>query len=293
VAYTATVTAGSTGSANNDTVSFSLVGSPAAACGTINPTSGSTGATNTPVTALYQASLTPGFCTVTATESATGATSTSLIDQTANPAPITYSVAVSAAPSSIPADGTSTSTISATVTTTNPVPGTPVAGDTVMFTVAGAHAGTINTVFATTNASGVATTTYKSSTTPGTPAATITAKEAAAGQSGTTTVNQSAAANVIAFTATPTAVHPSGNSVLQVTDTNAGVPVSGALITIVPIAGTCGTYTPLGGFTLANGTFTSTYTAPALASPPAGSFCTLQAGDGTASATVVINNLAT
>jgi hypothetical protein len=162
-----------------------------------------------------------------------------------------------------------------------------------MFTVAGAHAGTLSNVFAVTNANGVATTTYTASTTPGTPAATITAKEAAAGQSGSTTVNQSAAANVIAFTATPSSVHPSGNSVLQVTDTNAGVPVSGALITIVPIAGTCGTYTPLGGFTLANGTFTSTYTAPALASPPAGSFCTLQAGDGTASATVVINNLAT
>jgi hypothetical protein len=171
------------------------------------------------------------------------------------------------------------------------VPGTPVAGDTVMFTVAGAHAGTINTVFATTNASGVATTTYKSSTTPGTPAATITAKEAAAGQSGSATVNQSAAANVIAFTATPQSVHPSANSVLQVTDTNAGTPVSGALITIVPIAGTCGTYTPLGGFTLANGTFTSTYTAPAATTPPAGTFCTLRAGDGTATADVTIINL--
>jgi adhesin/invasin len=274
------------GSVANDTVTFTLSGSPSAACGTVNPTSGSTGA-GTSVQTVYQSSTTPGFCTITATESATGASSTALVDQTANPTPIGTQTATTASPTSIAADGTSHSTISTTVLTAGSA---PVVGDTVMFTKS-APGGSLSNTFGVTNASGIATTVYTSSTVIGT--VTITGTEANAATSAGATVTQTAPPNVVTVTANPSSVSPSGHSAVTVTVTNAGAPVPGDAIT-VNWSGTCASpaVNPLGGTTLANGTFHTTYTAPAATG--SGSFCTLTAEDSTlVTGSLQITNTAT
>src|SRR4029077_11032503 len=74
-------------------------------------------------------------------------------------------VSVSANPSSIPADGSSRSAVTATVTRLD---GTPAASDSVTFTTSGgASCGSVSGSPAVTNASGTATVTYTSSTTVG------------------------------------------------------------------------------------------------------------------------------
>ncbi len=66
-----------------ETITFSTNGSPAAACGTVNPTSGITGS-NGQATTTYTASMTVGTCTITATASG-GANGSVTINQTALP----------------------------------------------------------------------------------------------------------------------------------------------------------------------------------------------------------------
>jgi adhesin/invasin len=203
------------------------------------------------VQATYTSSTTPGFCTITATESATGASGTGLVDQTQNPTPTDVAVAAAASPTSILADGSATSTITATVTNTSG----PVAGDTVQFSASGTGIGTLSASFAVTNGSGVATVTYTASTTLYA-TATVAATEANGGHSGNATVLQVPKVTAVAA---PSSVAPSGTSTITVTVTHQGVGVPGELVGIGG-TGVCGTWSPQFGNTLQNGTFTSTYT---------------------------------
>jgi len=93
-----------------------------------------------------------------------------------------YSLALTVSPSSLPADGNSTATVTATVTGAN---GQPVANDTVNFT---ASTGTVTTS-ALTNSGGQATATYTAGTTPG--SVTISATETTGSATGSTTLTLS------------------------------------------------------------------------------------------------------
>ncbi len=223
---TATVTNASGTAVSGDTVTFSEAPSPAGACGTLSPTSGTTNSSGV-VVVSYLSSTTSGFCTITGTESASGGSSSVVIDQTTSPAPAGYTVTVTPNPASIGATGTSTSTITALVQNATPA---PVAGDTVLFTVAPATCGTFSSATAKTNASGDAVVTYTSSTTA--EACVVTAKEANAGVSGNNTVTQTAA-DILTVTASPSSIPATGtsSSTVTVTDTtSSGAPVAGKVI---------------------------------------------------------------
>jgi adhesin/invasin len=267
------------GSVADDTVNFSVSGNPGAACGSVSPTSSNTG-TGSTVSATYTSSITAGFCTVTATEATTGASGTALIDQTQNPAPTGNAVAVAAAPPFILANGSATSTITATVTNSSG----PVAGDTVQFSPSGTGIGTLTASFGTTNGSGVATVTYTASTTLYA-TATVTATEANGGASGNATVDQ---VPNVAVAANPTSVAPSAMSAITVTVTHQGVGVPGLLVGI-GASGVCGTVTPNFGNTLQNGTFAATYTSPSSSAAP-GSSCSLTAAVQGVSVPFIITN---
>jgi hypothetical protein len=109
-------------------------------------------------------------------------------------------VTVSATPSSIPANGLSTSAVQATVTNG----GTAVAGDTVSFSVGSASpagaCGTVSPTTGTSDVAGHASTTYTSSHTAGT--CVVTATESAQSQSGTATITQTSIGNQT-YTVTP------------------------------------------------------------------------------------------
>jgi Bacterial Ig-like domain (group 1) len=93
---------------------------------------------------------------------------------------------LNAIPTSLPADGSSTSKVTARITKSD---GTPQAGDSVTFsTGGGASCGTIAGSPATTDASGIATVTYTASTTPG--SCSITATEAIGNLSGSIAITQ-------------------------------------------------------------------------------------------------------
>jgi protocatechuate 3,4-dioxygenase beta subunit len=96
-----------------------------------------------------------------------------------------YSLALRVSPSSLPADGSSTATVTATVTGAN---GQPVSNDTVDFT---ASSGTVASS-ATTNSGGQATATYTAGTAPGN--VTVSATETAGSAAGSATLTLTAPA---------------------------------------------------------------------------------------------------
>jgi adhesin/invasin len=110
----------------------------------------------------YVAGTVVGTCTIIATEAATGSFVLGSETQTAVP----NTIAASANPITIPANGTSSSTISITVTDAS---GNPVGSQALAITKAGTPAAACGTVAttATTNASGQASVVYISSTTAG------------------------------------------------------------------------------------------------------------------------------
>jgi hypothetical protein len=171
---TSAVTVTATGAAAGDPVLLSDVGTPAAACGTLSATSGTTtGAAPSTLGVTYTASTTPGTCAITAVEAGGAHIGTATITQTVNNA-----VAVVAAPNSVAPGGTST--VTATVTN---VGGVPVAGDLIGFTVvstspAPATCGTFAPTGGITNAAGQVVVTYTASATAS--FCTITVAEAAA-----------------------------------------------------------------------------------------------------------------
>jgi hypothetical protein len=168
--------------ANSDPVRWTTSASVSGSCGTLTPSTGTTDSTGK-LSVTYTPSTTQGQCTVTATE-ANGFTAGSVtIQQTAPP----NVVSVSANPSTMVGNGSNSSTITATVTTSS---GTPVSGDVVTFNVPppSGTCGTLSSNSATTNASGVATIVYISATSAG--FCTITAREASTGATGTVVITQ-------------------------------------------------------------------------------------------------------
>jgi hypothetical protein len=262
------------GNVGSDVVTYTLSGNPSAACGTLSAATATT-ATGTGLTpaVTYTASLTVGFCTLTATEAGTGSSASVVILQKGTA--VGDATVVSANPTGpFPADGVKTSTITATVT------GPGHAASLVSFTsspsVAGA-CGTLNPTSATTPASGVVTTTYTVSTTAGT--CTITATEANGGSSGNVAIVQTAVANNIALTATPNTLPADGatTSILKavVTKGVGGAAVSGDIVTFTVTGAPCGTLSSPTATTDATGSASVTYTASTTTG-----FCTAGATDG-------------
>ncbi|MGH9098279.1 MAG: beta strand repeat-containing protein, partial [Acidimicrobiales bacterium] len=243
----------------NDPVFIALTPTPAGACGTTSPVTGTTNASGVFVT-TYTSSTTGGTCTLAAEEAFDGQTGSAVITQNA-----VNNLAVAASPTSIPGNGVSTSTVTATVTTAG---GTPVPGDVVSFTPTGT-CGTLSSPTATTNATGVASVTYTSASSAG--FCTISATEAATGQIGSTVVTQTgSSASAVAITANPTTLPANGTSTsaITVTVSNTSGPVANDpvnLTTSPSVAGACGTVIPNSGNTNSIGQFTSTYTASGIA----------------------------
>lgn len=256
---TATVTSGATAHAPvaGDTVTWTTSGT----CGSVTPTSGMTASGAGQTTTTYTAATMSGFCTTVATS-----------------------------PSTITADGRSTSTVTATVKLTA-APMTAINGDQVMFTLAAtgtapaAACGTLSPTTGTTNASGQVVVTYTASTTPSGAGGqcTITATEADNDTSGTGTVAQTQALNAVAFSANPTSIKGNGatTSTLTVVVTSGvdGSPIVGDSILFsfagTPLPADCGMVSPNPATTNASSTVTATYTSAGF---PA-TTCTITAHD--------------
>ncbi len=131
-------------------------------CGTLGAASGTTGKHGF-FTTSYTASSTVGFCTITATSgTATAAATIDQIDPTLYAAKTHYRVHGTASAHRIPGNGTSTSTITYTVTNGT----TPIAGDALLVSSVSLGRGACGTTALsspTTNASGQVTVTYTSS----------------------------------------------------------------------------------------------------------------------------------
>ena len=290
-----TLTATVTGpKAASDVITFTTSGT----CGTVAPTSGTTPASGTEsVSAIYTSSAAAGFCTVTATESNTGQTGSTTLDQT-TVASGSVVVALTPATESLVANGSNSYAV--TVTTTSGVLAYP--NDQVQLTMTPSSAGdcgTLSSSLVTTNGSGTATVTY---TTPAEAAGTasntctISGTEAAAGDtsSSNSVVTQTGpAAPTYTITASPSSFSTTAGSgaqtLISVTVDNAsGVAVAGDTVTATAGAG-CGALTPGSAATSSNGTAVFTYAAASSAG-----FCTLtfaEATDGQ-STTVLVDNLA-
>jgi adhesin/invasin len=236
-----------------DTVTWTLTPSVAGACGTVTPTSMATNGSGV-ATTTYKASLVVGFCNVTGTEAGNGSSAVTTIAQKGTST--TTAITVTATPASIAANGTSTSTITATVT------GAGAANDPVAFTTVGAACGTLSSMFATTNASGVASVTYTSSTTAG--ACGIGAVEANGGKANATVVTQTAVPNNISGSANPTSIQGNGTSTsvvtFHVTSGVDGSAVAADPMTYAVSGSNCGTLSNATASTDASGNATVTYT---------------------------------
>jgi adhesin/invasin len=254
-----------------DVITFSVSGT----CGSLASLSGTTDATGV-VTTTYTSSTSIGFCTVKASEAATGLSASVTITQTDNPVPAPNTVALAASPSTLPADGASNSSIAVTVT--NPA-GTAIAGDPLLVrTNGGPSCGSLNPSTLVTNALGMGFVNYTASSKVG--FCTITAIEAASGTSGTVVITQTQPPNVIAASANPSSIKADGTSTSTVTitvTTAGGIAVAGDSLTLnlsaIPV-GACGLLSALASTTNAIGQATVTYTA----STTVGS-CTIRATD--------------
>jgi hypothetical protein len=202
-----TAGAGTTGTANNDAVTFATSGT---SCGTVGAPSGTTGSADSSVTATYTASATPGFCTVTATEALTGGTASTGIDQTSSPGLAATTVAFTpTAASTTPTFG-DVQTFSVGVSNA----GGAVPGDQVTFAVAvpsvdaGDTCGTVTPASGVTNSAGAITSvTYTAATTGTTisPSCNLVATEADGATAATLAVPQLATPPVVATLSTTAA----------------------------------------------------------------------------------------
>jgi hypothetical protein len=202
----------------------------------------------------------------------------------------TYHTTVVATPTSIPANGTTTSTVHATVTG---VDNAPVKTDEVMFTDS-CGAG-IKPVYVDTLATGIATTTFTSTTTPG--SCTVTAVEANQHTSGTATITQTPVGYATSVTASPAVLTAgtSDTSTITATVTNAGVAQASDPVTFKVTAKNgatttltgCGTVTATAPvLTNASGVATTKYVVGTTPS----AFCTITAteSNGKSSGTVTV-----
>lgn len=286
--FTVTVTRNSV-PVNGDSVAFTATptaqGSGAGACGTLSPTTATTQASGT-ATLIYTSSSTPGFCTITASESG-GASGTAQVTQTNGPPPGSKDmVTVAATPSSLAADGRSTSTITATVL--DPTGTSLIAGDQVAFTLTPSSpgsCGTISPAVATTGTSGQATTTYTSSTAPGQCSITATELQTGATSATPAVVTQTLLRRTVAVTANPQTLflNPlTPPSAIQATVSSSIGPVQGDTV-VFSFSGSgllsgCGTISPTSGVSDTSGHVNATYTPPLLSL--VGS-CTITATDTT------------
>jgi len=285
---TATVTDGATGATvSGDTVLFSVAptGSATGACGTLSPTTASTSSSGVATTTYTAPAYAPGNtspeCTVTATDADYGQTGTATIDQIAP----SNSVAVTATPASLAANGTATSTLSATVT---PVSAGSADNDTVSFAGVGTPSsacGTIGTPSGTTGAAGTTpvTATYTASSTAG--FCTVTATEKTDGSTASVVIDQTSSPAIVAPTVTVT---PTSSSVttgatdsVGVTVESAGSPVVGDELSATISGTSCSdaTISPATAVTTSSG---ATFTYTAGASPAT---CTLSVVEADAGAT--------
>lgn len=268
----------------NDAVSFSMSGQPAAACGTLTPSSATTDS-NGHAQVIYIASKTAGFCNVVATEAMTGSSSQSVadgtsfgfnvIDQTTNPPQVNN---LQSAPpnASVDADGTSTLTLTATVSSAGAI-----SNDEVMFVSPRGRVpacGTVSPIFGATNASGQLETTYTSSTTAG--PCFVNVFEANGGSVTSSQIDQSQVANTVDVSAAPSTIPADSASTSAVTATVTdvtGAAVQGDTVTFSvnpPFGFGCGSLNPVTATTDASGKAQSTYTAGFFAG-----FCTVSASD--------------
>jgi hypothetical protein len=278
---TATVTRPDGSPAASDFVAFTTAGG--ASCGSI---SGSPATTNTSgiATVAYTSSTTVGTCSVTATEATNSLNGSITITQTK----VANSITETTTPSSVPADGKTTSSITSTVT--NRVTGA-VAGDAVTYTLSPNPAGSCGALSATSATTGPGGTTpavtYTATSTVG--FCTITAIEAGTGTSTSSLITQhGTAANTTAVTASPNTMRADGMSTATLAATVTGSAAANDLVafTLIPsVAGACGTLGTGYAMTSTGGVATVTYTA----SSTAGS-CSITATEagGGSSATAVI-----
>ena len=217
----------------------------ATTAGAIAPATATTDA-NGEATATLTAGIAVGTATVTA--STNGVSDSVDVTFVAGPA---ANVAVSAEPTTLPADGSSTSTITAAVTDAN---GNPVAGQSVSFATT---LGNVAPATGTTDANGMATATLTAASGPGTATVSATAGDA----SGSATVEFIASGPAsVSVSADPTTLIADGASTstisAQVTDANAN-PVVGETVSFATTAGTIDAT----AVTDANGVAVATFTA--------------------------------
>jgi hypothetical protein len=276
---TVTVTSPSGVDVPGDTVTFTDPSYPSNACGQLdNPSTGATGSSvtattgsNGEATVNYYPGSTSGFCDITATESQDGSSTSFVVDQTTSVFS-TASLALTADPTTVAANGVATSslTIGETVTSSTST------SDPVMLLTDSSNpaCGTVSPVDATvslasngTTATGSFTSTYTSSTTTGT--CTVYAVEAGNGAMGSVSIAQTTTGEyTVSVTASPSAIlgNGAGTSTVTVDVTSAnGSPVSGATVTetctpSTPTTYLCGTTTPGVELTGSNGEATFTYT---------------------------------
>lgn len=254
-----------------DTVTFSFSGP---SCGSTAANSVTTaGGSSSVMTAFTAAPGKIGPCRVTATDSS-GALATVIITSV-------YGLSVAASPGSVLAGGSTTSTVTATVTSD----GVPIAGDAVTFTVLGSGCGSV-TPSGITDATGRASATYS----PGTAAlfCTVAAAESSGNRASTVVTQAPVTARTLTFSASPSSIpaNGAGTSTLSATVTNSAGAVAGDAITFTAapsIPGACGTLSASSASTNAAGVATVTYTASSTAG-----LCTVTATDpgGSAAATV-------
>jgi adhesin/invasin len=186
---------------------------------------------------------------VGAIESDSSATTTDTITQTA---PSGYQTTVSASPSTITANGMSTSTVTATVTDS----GTAVNDDPVTFSGAsnetGACSAGIPAGAITTGTTGESQFTYTSTTSVG--ECVITAKESFGSSAGTATITQNAPGVQVAISPATANLTEGQSEALTVTVTNGGNPVANDVVTLSVPVSTCGQLSDTSsGLTTSNG----------------------------------------
>jgi uncharacterized repeat protein (TIGR01451 family) len=222
------------------------------ALGTLYPTSGATNGSGI-VTTVFTAGPNGGVAIVTATAGSLAATT-----------PITIltggvtTVTVVAVPDTLPANGSSTTTITATVVNTG---GSPVAGQWVTLVILPTLGGTFLTpASGNTNAAGVFTATWQAGTTAGVTTVTATADSRYGTAPLTLTAGTPATVTVYAW---PNTLPANGSSTTTITATVVNTyynPVGGVtvVLTVTPSFG--GSFvTPNSGATNANGVFTATW----------------------------------
>jgi hypothetical protein len=279
---TVTVKNSGGGAISGDPVMFTLSGTD---CGTISPTFATTDASGTTSTTYTAASTgTAGTCTITAQESQGAAKSTT-------PTTITHSavanvIVVTATPSTLPADGTTTSNVVATVT--SGVTGAPVKGDLLTISATGAACGTLGTASGsppgTTDANGKTTVTYKAGTTSG--FCTVKATDAGNATGGSATITQTTpSAPTVTITASPSSIPASGKAtdlslITATVKTSTGGPVNGDPVNFTLSGAACGTVTATPVNTV-NGQSQTTYHQPTTPTP---GVCTVTATEANAGA---------